>query len=345
VTQRRWLLAITGALVLVCGVMLLAALFGPGVYRLVATPRKPTPDFDATLQYLLTQVPEASPTTKSTSASPTSPAGRIVLTCQLFKSQATEQICLMNADGSDYHRLTTEDGIRHFYPSLAPDGRSVVYSQYRADNVYEIYELSIGDDSARRLTDRLGVLTAPEISPDGTEIAFMRWTPASDQNQVWLMDRDGNNAHAVVAGSGWDPTWSPDGTWILFASDRDGPVELYKVHPDGSEILRVSDLPAIRGRSDWSTSGLIATYSGEAWHREVFVMRPDGSETRQISPPGGNSQGPSFSPDGAWIAFTAYFDAYREIHGCEIYVIRSDGADLRRLTENDYCDYQPRWGP
>ena len=32
-------------------------------------------------------------------------------------------------------------------------------------------------------------------------------------------------------------------------------------------------------------------------------------------------------------------------HGCEIYVIRTDGTELRRLTNNEYCDYQPRWGP
>jgi len=50
------------------------------------------------------------------------------------------------------------------------------------------------------------------------------------------------------------------------------------------------------------------------------------------------------SPDGKWVAFTAYFDKYGDDHGCEIYVIRTDGTDLRRLTNNDYCDYQPRWG-
>jgi tricorn protease len=74
-------------------------------------------------------------------------------------------------------------------------------------------------------------------------------------------------------------------------------------------------------------------------------MDPDGSDLHQVSPKGGNSQGPSFSPDGQWIAFTAYFDGFNDINGCEIYIIRTDGTDLRRLTKNDYCDYQPRWGP
>ena len=108
----------------------------------------------------------------------------------------------------------------------------------------------------------------------------------------------------------------------------------------------MSNLPAIRGRSDWSPDGQsIVTYSGPAWNREIYIMNADGSNARQLTPSGGNSQGPSFSPDGKWVAFTAYFDKYGDDHGCEIYIIRIDGTDLRRLTNNDYCDYQPRWGP
>ncbi len=111
-------------------------------------------------------------------------------------------------------------------------------------------------------------------------------------------------------------------------------------------MTRLTNLPAIRGRSDWSPDGgYIVTYSGEAWNREVYIMDADGSNARQLTPSGGNSQGPSFSPDGQWVVFTAYFDHPGDDHGCEIYIIRIDGTDLRRLTNNDYCDYQPRWGP
>jgi len=99
----------------------------------------------------------------------------------------------------------------------------------------------------------------------------------------------------------------------------------------------------------------MVTYNGEAWHREVFIFRPDFTDLRQLTPSGGNSQGPGFSPDGKWVVFTSYFDHYSDDLGCEIYIIRVDGTDpstlplvagqdLRRLTDNDYCDYQPRWG-
>ncbi len=346
---------------LACGFLLLMVILAPTMLRLMGGVVRPsTPDVVGTFQALLaTGSPAASSQTAiaatldvSTPAGtsiPTpsggGPGGHIVFTCQIHKYQSSEQICIMNSDGSNYHRLTTDDSVRHYYPSLSPDGKSVVYSQYREDNVYEIYELNISTGKATQLTDRLGVLNSPEISPDGKSIVFMRWTVASDQYQVWMMDRNGGNPTRVFKGDGWDPTWSPDGKKILFASDRDGPIELYIGNVDGTHIHKVSDLPSVRGRSDWSSQNLISTYSGDAWSREIYVMNLNGSNAHRVSPKGGNSQGPSFSPDGQWIAFTAYYDHFNDINGCEIYIMRLDGSNLSRLTNNDYCDYQPRWGP
>jgi TolB protein len=272
--------------------------------------------------------------------------GHIVFTCQLFKIQAMDQICIMNADGSGMRRLTTENNMRHFYPSLAADEQSVLYSGFREQNVYEIYSLHLNDGSVDQLTNRMGVLSAPEVSPDGALITFARGNPNNGQFQVMVMDRNGENAGDIPQIFGWDPTWSPDGKQILYASGPDGDVQLFVVNRNGNGLHQVSNLPAIRGRSDWSPDGqFIVTYSGPSWDREIYIMNANGSNARQLTPSGGNSQGPSFSPDSKWVAFTAYFDKYGDNHGCEIYIIRTDGTDLRRLTDNDYCDYQPRWGP
>ena len=252
----------------------------------------------------------------------------------------------MKADGSDFKRLTTENNIRHFYPSLAPDGQSVLYSAYLADNNYEIYRMDIGDGSVDRLTNLYGMDDAPEYSSDGQQLVFMHNPLPKDIYQLVLADRNGGNSGNISGINGWDPTWSPDGKQILFASDKNGTNQLYTINTDGSKLHKITNLPAIRGRSDWSPDGqYIVTYSGEPWHRELYIMNADGSNVRQLTPSGGNSQGPSFSPDGKWVAFTAYFDHYNDDNGCEIYIIRIDGTDLRRLTNNDYCDYQPRWGP
>lgn len=313
--------------------------------NLPASAPNPTPNLLATLRAStpLSAFPAAS--TPPAVALSTEPMGRIAFTCQVFKDISTEQICIVNADGTGYRRLTAADTIRHFYPSVSPDGQSVVYSAYNAQTKrYEIYELNISTNEPRELTFALGDLNAPEISPDGTTIVFTRFFIDPERPTTWLINRDGSNPREVSADRAIDPTWSPDGKQILFASVIDSLTQLFIINVDGTGLRQVSNLPDLRGRSDWSPLNLIVTYSGKPWARELFTMNPDGSAQRQISPAGGNSQGPSFSPDGQWVAFTSYFDRY-EVHGCEIYIMRVDGSDLRRLTNNDYCDYQPRWGP
>lgn len=304
----------------------------------------PTPDLLATLS-ASTPPGADSPLQPNIPISSTSePTGKIAFVCQIFKVQASNQICIINADGTGFRRLTTDNTRQHYYPSVSPDGVSVVYAAFREPNIYEIHEMDIASGSVTQLTDRLGSLNAPEISPDGTTIAFKLST--ANSNQIWLMDRNGDDPRPLPNASGWDPTWSPDGNSILFASDIQGAIQLYRIKLDGSELQMVSDLPSVRGRSDWSPDGqFIVTYSGPSWNRDVYILNADGSNARMLTPTGGNSQGPSISPDGQWVAFTSYFDRYGDDHGCEIYIMRVDGTDVRRLTDNDYCDYQPRWGP
>lgn len=361
--NKARLIWMNGALLFILGCGLIGPAPAP-TSDLFATLQASTPfgaSTPAATQPILTPVfngftPVATPTTNSVPGSvPTSipppssadqPVGHIVFTCQMFKVLAMDQLCIMNADGSGFRRLTTEDNLRHFYGSISPDGRHVLYAGFREQNIYEIYRLDLDDNGVDRLTNRLGVSTAPEYSPDQERIVFSRGNPSTGRHQVLLMDSNGDDVGNIPGIEGWDPTWSPDGKQVLYASDRDGSAQLYVLTLRDGALHRITNLPSIRGRSDWSPDGLyIVTYSGEAWNREVYIMNADGSNVRQLTPSGGNSQGPSFSPDGKWVVFTAYFDHYGDDHGCEIYIIRVDGTDLRRLTDNNYCDYQPRWGP
>jgi TolB protein len=270
------------------------------------------------------------------------PSGKIAFTCQLTGVRYQDQICIINADGTGFMRLTGDDTAAHFYPSIAPDGKSIVYSA-NPTGTYEIYEADL-QGNFHQLSHGLGTLTSPEISPNGDLIAFTLGDGQS--TSIWLMGRDGSRP-SMVYGPGWDPTWSPDGTQILFASyDKFNSIQLFTVNLDGTNLRQITQMNNLRGRSDWSPDGIWAvTYSGEPWGRELFTLPIEGGEPIQLSPTGGNSQGPSISPDGEWVAFTAYFGDIGNDDGCEIYIIRTDGTNLRRLTENATCDWQPRWGP
>src|SRR5215216_26613 len=110
-----------------------------------ATQPGATPDFNFS-----TLVPSTlSTSSRQSSIPPPSSSdrltGHIVFTCQIFKVQASNQVCIMNADGSGWRRLTTDNSRQHWYASLSPDGQSVFYSAFREANVHEIYEMTLVD--------------------------------------------------------------------------------------------------------------------------------------------------------------------------------------------------------
>jgi serine/threonine protein kinase len=275
---------------------------------------------------------------------PDEPWGKIVLTCQLFNDENRNQICIMNADGSEYRQLTSDNHVDHLYPSLAPNGQSIVYISKKTGKD-EIFEMDL-QGNATQLTYNIGELNGPEISPNGQKIVFAN--EVDYYISIWIMDRDGSNPRAIYRPSeadALDPTWSPDGGKVLFAMGYGNNKRLYTINVDGSDLQQVGGSFVTRGRSDWSPDGeTIGSYSGESWKREIFLLDIAGQNLRQISS-GGNTLAPSFSPDGQWIAFTGYIDQYGNSNGCEIYTMKTDGNQLTRLTDNNYCDWQPRWGP
>lgn len=297
----------------------------------------PTPAaFDTTP---IPTAPDAPPTPAPASAVPT---GKIAFTCQVYKLSARNQICVINPDGTGEKRLTTADEANHSYPSFDPAGEFVYFSS-NMDGGYDIYRTDL-DSNIEPIVRAESDLYAPAVSPDNTTIMFT--ADDGDNQTIWLADIDGANQRPLVTGvaDAWDPVWSPAGDAVLFASDHDGSIQLYVVGLDGRERRQVTEFDNLRGRNDWSPDGRwMATYQGESWMREIILFDTNGDNRVQLTN-GGNNLAPSFSPDGAWVAFTSYLPNYREIHGCEIYIMRVDGSELTRLTVNDYCDWQPRWG-
>ena len=159
-----------------------------------------------------------------------------MLTCQIYKYQSSEQICIMNADGSGYRRLTTEDTVQHFYPSVG--ARRTTAWCIRRPATSMNYPCSVVLHVA--LTNGLGQLDAPEISPDGKSIVFTREFTANEY-QIWVMGRDGSQPAPRLRWNRLGSHLVPDGNKILFASDRDGLPQLYMVNVEGSALHKLSD--------------------------------------------------------------------------------------------------------
>jgi hypothetical protein len=219
--MKKPILILTLSLILMLACNIGAATPLPEGSGLLATLAASTPLTNATPSYFDNGTVTATsqfnlPTVGPTLSVPTSaqtdpPTGHIVYTCQLYKVQASNQICIMNADGTGFRRLTTDNNRQHYYPSLSPDGQSVLYAAFREENIYEIYEMNLNSGEVKQLTNKTGVVNGPEVSPDGKSIVYKIWTVYSNRDIIMLMDRNGDNKNNIPRAEGWDPTWSPDG--------------------------------------------------------------------------------------------------------------------------------------
>lgn len=230
---------------------------------------------------------------------------------------------VINSNGSGLRKIFEKNA---FSTAWDPSGK-VVYTSIGPDFASERTEvdiIAIGVDdeplSYKYLT-RGGKNNAfPSPSPDGKRIVFR--SGRSGHKNLYIMDGPtGENGSLERLTEGpWTDTmcsWSPDGDWIAFSSDRENPgaggFGLFMVHPNGTGLHKVID------------NGV-----------------------------GGRINHPSFSPDGKYLVFTSDYAGvsaepisnphHYQPYG-DIFVIKIDGSGLRRLTHNSYEDGTPAWGP
>ena len=270
-------------------------------------------------------------------AVPEGPGGRIVFTCTVEKYN---QLCLMNADGSGWKRLT-ERIANDYYPAFSPDGTRIVYVSNQT-GLFEIYLRYPALSDEQQISDGFGNLSAPDISPDGKSVIYAAKFAGGDSS-IWVMNIDGSQSHPLTD-SKWnevDPSWSPDGAQIAFAASRGGYVEIFTMNADGSDIRQVTNgVQGIGGRSSWSPDGRwLAFYAGPRGDRDIYLVEVASGTTLRLTY-GGNNTAPCFSPDGSWLVFSSSRDGDHEL-----YEMRVDGSQVTQITDNDYDDWQPSWGP
>jgi Tol biopolymer transport system component len=263
-------------------------------------------------RFALLRVPDAS------SFSPT--GDRMVYMLTNFSGEIRNgTLIVANTDGSDRRAIYAGPLSQDMTgPAWSPLGDAIAFgsggffqrAQIRPAQVMTVAVDGSGLTSLTRDSTNAGM---PSWSPDGKHVVFRRAT--GTMRHLYILDVATGTARKLETGSDFDtfPTWSPRGDWIAFTSKRDGDYEIYRIRPDGTGIERL---------------------------------------TQSL----GNDAHPSFSPDGEWIAFatgrqgfkdeavqlllSATFQPYGEIA-----VMRSDGSDVRLLTDNSTEEGAPSWVP
>lgn len=237
----------------------------------------------------------------------------------------------------------------------------------------EIFTVNPDGSGEVRLTSTLGASlssSAPKYSADGKRIAF------TQNSQIWTMNADGTNPTQLTAtalGSSTPGSWSPDGTQIVFHTNRDplppnppagsNATEIYTMNADGSSQTRLTTNLRMDSHPSWSPDGRkIVFRSNVDGDHDVYTMNPDGSEVTNLTTTSpAEDSGPDWSPDGAQIAFHTDRDAFgigRVLNrNLEIYRMNADGTGATRLTFTDFSgggnsnldltgyDLLPAWSP
>jgi Tol biopolymer transport system component len=252
------------------------------------------------------------------------------------------ELWAMRPDGSARQRLTRntvpdDDG------DWSPDGRRIVYTSWQDSLPGEtfrrpdIFVMNADGSGRRRLHDAAYAAQHARWSPDGALVAFESWELALNAARVWVVNADGTGAHAVTAPGNFSPEWSPDGTRLLYVSER-SPRDywtMYTMSRDGGGEQVVALDAACTANvwtPRWSRDGSRIAYTCDAGvGSTLYSIRADGKQRVVLSFDG---LGAVWSPDGATLAFSSDRGGWYQLYSRTI----ADGVDRRVVS-----DSTPAW--
>jgi len=179
--------------------------------------------------------------------------------------QGTTSTWLMEPDGTHIHQASAPGGPNVFYPSWYPDGSKVL--EMDGDNLApRILNLSTGSSVQLHTTPAL-LTGMGSVSPDGKWIAIAAQRNLGQRydqskNEIWLLSEQGD-AHPLEKGDmqGRAPTWSPDGSKVVFESDRNGGYAIFVADRDGTNVQQLTPSSALAEHPVWSPDGKWLAFS------------------------------------------------------------------------------------
>jgi TolB protein len=211
-------------------------------------------------------------------------------------------------------------------------------------------------------------LSGPNCPPKPKREGRYRW--ALDDYDIFSVKLDGQGVHRLTATPGYDAeaTVSPDGKTIVFTSVRDGDLDLYAMNLDGTHVRRLTDQIGYDGGAFFSSDSQRIVYRAshprnpeeietykmllgqnlvEPAQLEIFVMKADGTDKREVTANGSSNFAPFFHPDGHRIIYSSnQHDKGREgPPSFQLYLIGDDGSGLEQITFSGMFNSFPMFSP
>lgn len=230
---------------------------------------------------------------------------------------------------------------------FSQDGRYMVFQSERepGNPFYQIYLMDTQTGTTRRLSTGQGKTTCAWIHPSNKFVLFSSSHEDPDfkkKVQAELEERK-NPKHRY--------SWSFDDTYDIYRTDVNGKgmINLTKAKgydaegsysPDGQWIAFASNRAAYTGKM--TPEERAGFEKDPSYMMDLYIMKADGSQVRQITKTPGYDGGPFFSPDGKRLTFRRFNSDGRT---ADIYTINVDGTDEKRLTNFQSLSWAPFYHP
>ncbi len=221
-----------------------------------------------------------------------------------------------------------------FFPSLSPDGNTIVYAR-RSASGWDIFSQRVGGFNAQNLTESFsGDDTQPAFSPDGEYIAFRS---ERDGGGVFVMGASGESVRRLSdKGKAYHPAWSPDSREVIYTEERVrdprdrmvSPHRLWAVNIKTLEKRLITTIDVVQPQ--WSPNGHRLAYwaSDTSSQRDIWTMSPSGEGAVPVTKDAATDWNPIWSPDGNHL----YFASDRS-GGMQVWRVAIDEQTGRVLSE------------
>jgi Tol biopolymer transport system component len=257
------------------------------------------------------------------------------------------EIIVARASGGAERRVATLTDVHFIGLDWSPDGtRLAVVDREAPGDAESIFLLSLSDGALERLTYPPSVTVGdrnPAFSPDGTQLAYVRWSEGP-QNEIHLLELGTGESKRLTIHEGYVRSldWLPDGSAIVFPSLWRGITGLWVISATGGEPSRLDFGTSARSVTVSATGRL--AYSTEYTNTNLWrIPGPNAATpspaTRFIASTRHEFE-PQYSPDGDRIAFTS-----ERSGGAHIWICKNDGTRCRQVTPQGAIAVVPRWSP
>lgn len=230
---------------------------------------------------------------------------------------------------------------------FSADGRYLIFQSERETHnpFYQIYLTDMQTQETTRVSPGFGKTTCSWVHPSNKKVLFAsthqdpklrakvkaEWLERKepkkrynwsfdDQYEIYESAPDGRHLKNLTRSPGYDAeaSYSPDGQWIAFASNRTG----FDSQLSAEDKKQFSEHPEL--------------------FMEIYIMKADGTQVRRLTHNMGYDGGPFFSPDGKRLTFRRFSP---DGHTAEIYIMNVDGSDQKQVTRLGKMSWAPFYHP